>query len=108
MIIDEDNNIEMTRGDSESITVWVEGRPFVDGDVIEMTVRDARSAKIVLHKRVTEFDENGMALIEILPEDTKDASFRTYIYDIQWSDVNGAVTTIIKPAHFEMGKEVTY
>ena len=108
MVIDQRNNIKMTRGDSESITVTCEERPFAEGDKITMTVKETEYKKeFLFQKEVTEF-EDGKAVIEITPEDTKELSFMTYVYDIQLTGADGTVTTIIKPAIFELSKEVTY
>ena len=108
MLIDQKNNITMTRGDSESITVICEERPFAEGDKITMTVKETEYKKeILFHKNVTEF-EDGKAVIEIAPEDTKNLYFAAYVYDIQLTGADGTVTTIIKPAIFELMKEVTH
>lgn len=108
MVIDHKNNIKMTRGDSESITVTCEERPFTEGDMITMTVKETEYDKeFLFQKNVTEF-EDGKAVIEITPEDTKNLSFAAYVYDIQLTGADGTVTTIIKPAIFELMKEVTH
>ena len=108
MIIDQKNNIRMTRGDSESITVTCEERPFAEGDKITMTVKESEYRKeILFQKNVTEF-QDGKAIIEITPEDTKNFHFAGYVYDIQLTGADGTVTTIIKPAIFEVMKEVTH
>ena len=102
-------NISMTRGDTESMTVTLDdGIGFVEGDIIELTVRvNPSSSNVELYKKVTEFDE-GKARIEIRSEDTEGLVFRSYVYDVQLTRANGGVCTIIKPAIFEILPEVTY
>lgn len=107
MIVD-GNNLKMTRGDSESISVSYD-TPFTEGDVIEMTVRQRETAPVkLIHKVITEFEEDGSALIVLNPEDTASMRFGDYVYDIQWKKANGWTSTIIKPAMFTLTSEVSY
>lgn len=101
-------NITMTRGDSESITVSVKDRGLIDGDKIELTVRTSPTApNRILHKVVTEF-EDGKAIIRLYPEDTARKPFGVYWYDVQLTMADGSVYTIIKPHNFTLAEEVTY
>ena len=106
-------NISMTRGDSENITISINDKngnkvPLITGDMIYLTVKQSiNTEKKVLQKVVTQF-EDGNAIIEITPNDTKDIPFRTYVYDIQLNRVDGTVSTIIPPSNFIIGGEVTY
>lgn len=107
--------LTMTRGDSESITVKMKNpdgtvHPFVDGDVIELTVRKKPLSEIAFHKTITKFDEDGSANISIDPTDTSSLEFGKYVYDIQWTNADGGVKTIVKPIknNFIITEEVTY
>lgn len=106
-------DLSMIRGDSESIILSLkkDGNmiPFNQGDTVYFTVKQCYSTeKITLQKIITEFDEGGNCIIEIEPEDTKELSFRSYVYDIQLTDYNGKVTTIIPCSKFVIAEEVTY
>ncbi len=108
------NKMSMTRGDSESFTIRLRDKEskdyilFETGDTVYFTVKDnEEETDIVLQRIVTVFDE-GKAVIEIDPEDTKDLEFGDYVYDVQLTDKNGKVTTIIKPNEFILEGEVTY
>jgi hypothetical protein len=106
-------DISMIRGDSESITLSLKRDdviiPFNQGDTVYFTVKQGYSTeKITLQKIITEFDEGGNCIIEIEPEDTKELSFGSYVYDIQLTDSNGRVTTIIPCSKFVVAEEVTY
>lgn len=107
-------NLSMTRGDSESITVSCidgAGDPvlFVTGDTIYFTIKsDAASTVKILQKVITEFEEDGSAIICIDHADTEECVFKKYTYDIQLTRADGTVTTIVKPATFEITKEVTH
>lgn len=105
MIVD-GTNLSMTRGDSESISVVVQGHELKAGDLVEMTVRRTVNSKVVVYKRVAEFADNA-AVISILPEDTSGLNPAEYVYDIQLT-YDGAVKTIIKPSKFTITPEVTY
>lgn len=102
---DDNKNIKMTRGDSESISV--NGLTLVPGDTITLTVKDhINTSSIAFERKITEFT-NGNAVIGIRPEDTKNLKFKKYVYDIELKRVDGTVTTIIKPHEFTIDGEVT-
>ena len=102
---DDLKNIKMTRGDSESITVY--GLNLVPGDTITLTVKDhINTDKIAFQRIITEFTD-GNAVIGIRPEDTKGLKFKKYVYDIELKRADGTVTTIIKPHEFTIDGEVT-
>ena len=106
-------DLSMIRGDSESIILSLKKDgdiiPFNQGDTVYFTVKQSSGTeKIMLQKIITEFDEDGNCIIEIEPEDTKELSFRSYVYDIQLTDSNGRVTTIIPCSKFAIEAEVTY
>lgn len=99
-------NLKMTRGDSEALTVKLEGHSLSAGDKVEMTVRKTPKSPKLIHKEVTDFP-NGEALISIEPGDTERMQFGEYVYDVQLT-YGGAVKTIVPPSKFEIGEEVTY
>lgn len=101
-------NLSMTRGDSETVTVSCPERPFTAGDIIEMTVRKtATSTEKEIYKRVADFND-GVAVINIDPEDTSGLSFGNHVYDVQLTTGDGKVITIIKPHVLYLDKEVSY
>ena len=104
-------NLFMTRGDSESITVTCTKNgtkvSFTSGDIIHFTMKKhINDRNFVLQKIITDFTD-GKAIIEILPEDTKDLQFKKYVYDIQWTTTEGRVSTIVRPSEFTIGPEIT-
>jgi hypothetical protein len=106
-------NISMIRGDSEVIKVSCRDEsgvdiPLVEGDIVYFTVKRSTSTEEkILQKIVTEFTE-GVALITIFPEDTKELKTGIYYYDIQLNRANGQVKTIIPPSKLTINEEVTY
>ncbi len=98
----------MIRGDSESITVRRTDTPFEVGDIVTFTVRKNVNADIALQKIVSEFDEEGKAVIPIFPSDTHELEFGRYKYDIQLTFTDGTVVTLYEPQDFMLLKECTY
>lgn len=104
-------NIEMTRGDSDSITVSCTkdgiSHDFTAGDIVYFTVKKSIYDSVkVIQKIITEFAD-GKAVIPILPADTRDLSFSTYVYDVQINFFDGSVNTVIPPSSFTILPEVT-
>lgn len=106
-------NISIIRGDSEVIKVSCRDESgvdfhFAEGDIVYFTVkRSTNTEEKILQKIVTEFTE-GVALITIFPEDTRELKTGIYYYDIQLNRANGQVKTIIPPSKFTINAEVTY
>lgn len=104
----------MTRGDNETITVKLEDQngdeiPLIPGDTLYFTVKTStQTSNITFQKIITSFTEDDEAVIDILPDDTKDERYGDYVYDIQLNTLGGRVITIIKPSKFIIGSEVTY
>lgn len=87
----------VTRGASESQIVRKAAGSWSVGDVITLTVRDGVSGPIVLQKTVTTFDASGAAVISLGYNDTARLALGDYVYDIQYSNAAGTVTTLIPP-----------
>jgi hypothetical protein len=107
-------NLSMIRGDTESITVSLSDETgnkinFELGDTLYFTIKDnVNTVNKVMQKQITDFNEDGNAVIEILPSDTKELKYKEYVYDIQLTREDGTVTTIIPPSSFVIEGEVTY
>lgn len=103
----------MIRGDSEYITINCKDEHgvkinFQTGDRIYFTVKlNTATDQKVLQKIVTSFDD-GNAVVEILPEDTRDLPYKSYKYDIQWTTVDSKIITIIPPSIFSIEPEITF
>ena len=82
------NNIKLTRGDTAYLTV---------------PITDTVSAEEYLFQKVIQ----GSNVFKILPTDTSDLRYGTYIYDVQLDMANGDRFTIIEPSNFEITSEVT-
>lgn len=113
-------NIEHTRGDYGSITLYLYDvdrstnpatrtrRVFVEGvDVIKFTVKktDSSTAPVILTKTINTFDVDGTAVLELLNADTENLTPGEYVYDIQWSS-NGKPLTV-GPKVFTLNPDLT-
>jgi hypothetical protein len=92
-------NIELTRGDSKSITVIIKQNgikvSLVTGDKIYFSVkRKQTQTEYDIQKEVTTFS-NGEAIINLLSTDTT-INEGLYLYDIQYNKASGEVYTIVK------------
>ena len=102
-------HLYMVRGDTDSITVRQEKdgeeMPFVAGDTVTLTVKKMADRPTLIEKKITSF-EDGKAIIQFLPEDTKELDFGKYKYDIQKSN-GDSVKTIIYYSDFVIKEEVS-
>lgn len=102
----ESTTIKITRGDSAEFDISISdasGQPYElqEGDTVEFTVKEnVYSNKALIHKTGTQ--------VIITPEDTKNLSYKRYVYDIQVTLADGTVDTIIPPSTFEVLSEVTF
>lgn len=106
--IDKHNNIYLTRGDTAVITLAVQnaatGKPYEinELDRVVLTVKKSTiSRAVVLQKALID----GHFIIR--PADTAALDFGVYRYDVELTTADGDVYTVIPPAKFEIGEEVT-
>lgn len=108
-------DIYMTRGDSETFNVSLFDkeldlpRQLIEGeDTVYFTVKTSTQTETkIIDKVVTNFNDDGEAIINIDHNDTKDLKYGEYVYDVQVI-MNGLVKTVIKPSKFVIEEEVTY
>lgn len=109
IIIDDNNNITMTRGDSALIQIGMvrNGEPItpVEGEVVRFAVKAKYKdpdENVLIYKEIP----LDTLLLEIFPEDTKQLVMgKTYVYDVQYTDINGRVDTFII-GELTIGEEV--
>lgn len=100
-------NITLTRGD----TLFL-GLPLYDEDDEPYTPVDGDSMRFAMKKKYK--DEVCLAkinipldsyILEVKPEHTKELPFGRYVYDVEFTDVAGHITTILK-GEFILDEEV--
>ena len=110
LIVDKDNTIHLTRGDTARFslgrivnTVTKTNYTPTAEDTVTMTIKKtaldaAPCVQIIVP---------GGEVLHIKPEDTKAMAFGKYVYDVQLKTADGDVYTIIPPTTFDLLKEVT-
>ena len=103
------------RGDTHTITLNVRGVSgplnLTDSTVL-FTVNKSKApaddTSAVIMKTVTVHDDptNGLTIIKLAPEDTKDIEPGNYWYDIQIKASNGDISSLPK-ARFEVVSDIT-
>lgn len=108
-IINEDYSIKITRGDTAYITVYIPDYTFKVNDIIKFSVKKRATDSEYLFQKIIEITEEAeVAVVKILPEDTKEAMFGTYLYDVEFTDgITGDINTIIPINNFVILKEVS-
>ena len=106
LYIDEDQNITLTRGDTGFFNISLQNKKGK-----AYTPQEGDSLRFALGKnwgKDTLFTKNiplDTCVLEIEPQDTKDLEFKTYKYDIEFTDAHGHVSTILL-GDFKVDKEV--
>lgn len=106
-------NMSMVRGDSEVIVISCTDTggnkiDFLDGDKVYLTIKESINTEEKILQKIQTVFENGDAVINIDPDDTKNVKYKTYVYDVQIIRASGKVTTIIPQSDFSVMGEVTY
>ena len=104
--------IRLVRGDSGALTVsceTLEGerRPFEAGERVVFTVKERYTdpaPKLV--KEVTQFTEEGEAVLRFQSADTRGLACTAYCYDVRLHGADGSVDTIVPKNEFLVGEAV--
>lgn len=107
LIIDEKNNIHLTRGDTAKLTLTVmtidQTQYDYSNDLTQFTVkRNTVTEDIIFQKTFT----GDTVIIE--PTDTKDLYYTDLKYDVQLITPDSEVYTVIAPADFIIEEEVNF
>ena len=106
LYIDEDQNIELTRGDTGLFTISLvdqSGAEYIpqSGDSVRFAMSKSYGKDVILNKSIP----IDTLILEIEPTDTKSLDFGKYVYVIEMTDVNGRVSTVIM-GNLTLTKEV--
>ena len=106
LYIDEDQNITLTRGDTGFFTINLldlNGEVYTpqDGDRLRFALGKSWGKDTIFTKEIP----LDTCVLEIEPSDTKELDFKKYKYDIEFTDAQGHVSTILL-GEFIVDKEV--
>ena len=106
LYIDEEQNITLTRGDTAMFVIALEdnnGEPYTpqEGDRLRFALGKNWGKDTLIIKDIP----LDSCLLEIEPSDTKELPFKTYKYDVELTDADGHVTTVLL-GEFTVDKEV--
>ena len=95
MLLVQETRLILPRGDTGYIRVLKsQDDEFSAGDKVRFVVRD--KASILINIEITEFDENGTALIYLSKEITNKLTVGLYYYDLRIIYGNGEIDTEIR------------
>lgn len=106
LYIDKEQNIKLTRGDTGIFTISLtdsDGNSYTpkEGDSLRFAMAKNYGSEALINKQIP----IDTCTLEIEPNDTKELNFGKYVYDIEFTDADGHVSTIIL-ANFEVTREV--
>lgn len=104
--IDKEQNIELTRGDTGLFTISLvdqAGNDYIPqtGDSMRFAMSKNYGKEVIINKPIP----MDTLTLELEPADTKELAFGKYVYDVEFTDANGRVSTIIM-GDFTVTKEV--
>lgn len=100
------NEIELTRGDTLYLQITITddtGEEYVvspEDKLVFTLKKDVYQKTPILQKNI---QDNALIISH---DDTKALQFGEYIYDVQLTQPNGDVTTVVKPTKFLINYEV--
>ena len=83
-------------------------REYDPTDILRFGVKlDRRSQTLLISKTLTYDSSSGCYLLNLVPEDTQDLDFDTYLYDISLQTADGDFVPVVKAAEFEVCTAIT-
>lgn len=104
----EENTIHLTRGDSAVLLLKIRRDDETEyelqaGDSVLFTVKNSvYDTAVIMQKKLTD------GAIKLNPDDTKNLQYGTYYYDVELTQSDGFVATVIGPQKLIIEPEVTY
>ena len=106
LYIDDEQNIELTRGDTGFFTIALKDSSGKDyepqqGDTLRFAMGKSFGGEPLILKQIP----ISTLVLEVEPQDTSGLNFGKYVYDVEFTDAAGHVSTIIL-GNFTITKEV--
>lgn len=108
MLTCDGNTIHLTRGDSAVLLLKIRKNDDTEyelqaGDSVLFTVKNSvYDTAVIIQKKLID------GAIKLNPSDTKNLQYGTYYYDVELTQSDGFVATVIGPQKLIIEPEVTY
>lgn len=108
MLTCDGNTIHLTRGDSAVLLLKIRKDDGTDyelqaGDSVLFTMKKSvYDTAVIIQKKLTD------GAIKLNPDDTKNLQYGTYYYDVELTQSDDFVATVISPQKLIIEPEVTY
>lgn len=108
MLTCDGNTIHLTRGDSAVLLLKIQKDDESEyelqaGDSVLFTVKNSvYDTAVIMQKKLID------GAIKLNPSDTKNLQYGTYYYDVELTQSDGFVATVISPQKLIIEPEVTY
>lgn len=102
------NTIHLTRGDSAVLLLKIRKDDETEyelqaGDSVLFTVKNSvYDTAVIIQKKLID------GVIKLNPDDTKNLQYGTYYYDVELTQTDGFVATVIGPQKLIIEPEITY
>lgn len=106
LLIDNENNIMLTRGDTAvlNLEVTIDGEAYdYSNDLVQFTVKKNTVTESVIIQKTF----SGSS-VTIEPADTENLDYQTLKYDVQVITQSGKVYTVIPPRNLTIAEEVNF
>ena len=110
----------MVQGDTGCIKLKLTNYPLSNGDEVKFAVTSKNvvqpavfslksdSTPLLIEKTITEFEEDGSAMIVLNGEDTLDLPPGNYLYEIQVKTKDGRIDTVITTTRLTIMEGIIY
>lgn len=117
--IDSTNKIKMVQGDTGSIRLQLSNYSLGPGDEVRfgLTARNVvqpaafaleRNSDLLIEKVITDFEDDGSAIIMLEGTDTLDLNPGQYLYEVQVKTSDGRIDTVITTTRFTLLEGIIY
>ena len=102
-VIKDNNEINITRGNTGIIEISAENYTFKIGDVLSFYIKNSRQSKeYLLEKKVQVAEEKEVIEVKIEKSDTKDLVCGNYVYGVKINFANQEIDTFIYNVKFKI------
>lgn len=102
--------LKMVKGDTERLTAGVDGYDLTENDIVTMIIKDFKRRDVcgnivsgdTVYLERTAYISDGVATVQILPDDTSNMESGRYVYELRLVTASGNIHTIVPYNFFEV------